>query len=61
MWRFFMSEVPCIHAVEHNPFIKVNLPHAINLRGVYGANVVTRPFRFRGNEILVLHRVVHVK
>jgi len=36
---------------------KVNSPHAINLRAFRGANLVTLPSKFGGNEPLVLYRV----
>ena len=29
------------HTVEYDPFIKVNLPHAINFRALFGAHLVT--------------------
>ena len=34
---------------------KVNLPHAINLKAVCGANVVTLPSNFGRIETFVLH------
>jgi len=43
--------------VGYDPFIKVNLPHAINFRALRGANVVTVPSKFGGTETLEVHRV----
>ena len=36
---------------------KVTLPHAIYFRPLCGANLVTRPFKFRRSETFVPHRV----
>jgi len=36
--------------------VRVNLPHEMNFRALFGANVVTQPSKFGGNEPLVLYR-----
>ena len=40
------------------PLSAVNLPHAIDLRTLYGVNLVTESSKYRGNITLEVHRVV---
>ena len=58
-WKRVRRAPPLLnHTVDYDPFIKVNLPHAINFGALCGANFVTIPSKLCGTETCEVHRAV---